>query len=91
MGMKDYLLKLQELQRDTFETKVNVEITPRVDAKGPWICGYATVEGYTEIEDEAELEKRQHSFAFYNFHTEKERQKIYNKIVEFIKTWENED
>lgn len=91
MGMKDYLLKLQELQRDTFETKVNIEINTRVDANGPWFVGWASVEGFTEIEDEAELDKRRYYFAFYNFHTEKRHQEIYNEIVEFIKTWENEN
>lgn len=82
MTIYDYLLKLQELQRDTIETNVNVEISTRIDEIGPWLCVVVTTEGWYEDEDEEDY-LNVHLYSDDIFGPEFNEHR-YNEIVEFI-------
>ena len=91
--IREFLTRLQELQRDTLGTNINIWIDNRHTFGDTWVSVTAMTEERTE--DNKFVGYLSESFNYYDFESEGENrarmEENYNRIVEFIKLYKNEN
>ena len=82
----NYFEKVQDLQKKTFSSKVNIDIAVKFDTKAdrPWFTVIITTAGWPEFNSE-----KYKYFAFYEWHTPEEWEKTYNEFKDTVKEWIN--
>jgi len=92
--IEDYLKKLQELQLNTLNTLVNIDIQTRYEIgdKEPWLCITVTIEGYhTQAFKVVPVESVYLAEQMYGRMDEDEEEReahqaaVYAKIEKFVK------
>lgn len=81
----DYLEKAQYLQKKTFDSKVNIDISKRIDDDGPWFVVTATVEGW----DVKPNNGHYRYFGFYQFLGPEELKGKYDELEKAVYDWIN--
>lgn len=91
--IKEFLNRLQELQRDTLGTNIHMDVTTRFTGGKEWLVATAMTEERTE--DDEFVGYISVYFDYYTFQSEEENRTrmegFLNNLVEFINTYSNEN
>lgn len=79
--VREYLLKLQRLQRSLLGSRINLDIQNRMHKNGPWIT--VTISKERESEDE-EFICAHALFDYYDFHTEEENRHRFESELKIV-------